>query len=253
MSRTVTSDPWIAFRKSRPQARLRLLCLPYAGGGAITYRQWTSEMPDEIDVLPVQLPGRERRLSEKPFTRMEPLIDALAPALAPYFDLPCAIFGHSMGAVVGFELARRLQRERGLSPMLLLASARRAPQLPPDREEDYKLPDPELCERLREMNGTPAEVLANPELMQLMLPLIRADFELNDTYEPTAEPLLDCPVTAFGGLADEEITRQELEAWREVTTGAFKLRMFPGDHFYLHEGRRGLIRAVAEDLLLHRA
>ncbi len=242
-------DLWISYHKPRPRARLRLLCFPYAGGGAMAYRGWAAQVPEEIDVLPVQLPGRERRLREPPFTRVKPLVEAAARGLLPLLDRPFAVFGHSMGALVGYEVIHWLQRERGLEPVRLLASARRAPQLPPDPDDDYKLPDPELIERLREINGTPAEVLDHPELMELMLPLLRADFELNDTYEPTARPALACPVTAFGGLEDDEISRGELEAWRGVTNGPFRLRMFPGDHFYLNQHQNRLIQAVAEDLL----
>ncbi len=247
-----SQDPWIAFRKPRPRARLRLLCFPYAGGGALAYRDWVELLPDEIDVLPVQLPGRERRLRETPFTRVEPLVEAAAPHLSAYLDLPYAIFGHSMGALIGYEVAQWLRRERGLEPSHLLVSARRAPQLPPDPDEYYKLPHDELIERLREINGTPAEVLEHPELMELMLPLLRADFELNETYRPTAHPTLGCPVAAVGGLEDDEVPRDKLAAWSEVTTGPFQLRMFSGDHFYLNGQRDRLLEAVARELL-HRS
>ena len=249
MMKTTVQDPWISFHKPRARARLRLLCFPYAGGGALVYRNWAAEMPEEIDVLPVQLPGRERRMREPAFTRVAPLVEAAGQGLVRYLDRPFAFFGHSMGALVGYEVAQWLRRERGLEPVRLLVSARRAPQLPPDPDEDYKLPDPELIERLREINGTPAEVLEHPELMELMLPLLRADFELNDTYEPSDHPVLDCPVTAYGGLEDEESPKNELEAWSETTRGLFRLRMFPGDHFYLNQHRSRLIQAITEDLL----
>ncbi len=243
------SDLWISFHKPRPRARLRLLCFPYAGGSALAYRHWVASMPEEIDVLPVQLPGRDRRLREAAYTRVEPLVEAAVHGLTPHLDRPFAVFGHSLGSLVGYEVVQRLRRDRGLEPVHLLVSARRAPQLPPDPDDDYKLPDAELIERLREINGTPAEVLEHPELMELMLPLLRADFELNDTYQPIAHPPLECPVTAYGGLEDVETSKDQLEVWSEVTAGPFQLRMFPGDHFYLNQHRSRLIQAVAEDLL----
>ncbi len=243
-----SQDLWIATRKPQPRARLRLLCFPYAGGGTLTYRGWAEQMPEEIEVLAVQLPGRERRIREPPYTRVAPLAEAAARALVPHLDRPFAVFGHSMGSLVGYEVIQWLRRERGLEPVRLLVSARRAPQLPPDPDDDYKLPDPEFIDRLREINGTPAEVLEHPELMELVLPLLRADFELNDTYEPIAHPALECPVSAFGGLEDDETPKDELEAWRGVTDGRFKLRMFPGDHFYLHQHQSRLIQAVVADL-----
>ncbi len=242
-------SPWIAYHTPRPRARLRLLCFPYAGGGALAYREWTAGLPETIEVLPVQLPGRERRLAEPPFTQMEPLVAAAAEALAPALDRPFAIFGHSMGAIVGYEVAQRLRAAYGLQPSHLMASARRAPHLPPEPDEDYKLPDDQLIERLREINGTPAEVLEHPELMALMLPLLRADFELNDTYQPAAYPPFACPITAFGGRDDDELLPGGLEAWSEVTTGRFALKMFPGDHFYLNEHRGRLLEVVADRLL----
>ncbi len=248
LKESTLKDPWIAFHKPRPQARLRLFCLPFAGGGAISYREWSAEMPEEIEVMPVQLPGRERRLREQPFTRMDLLIDALSVAMAPYLDKPFAIFGHSMGAAIGYEWARRLERDHGPTPVKILVSARRAPHLS-NTDKHYLLPDDEFCDHLREMNGTPVEVLANPELMQLLLPLLRGDFELNDTHEPQLQPLLACPVTVYGGLEDVEVSRSDLSAWQDVTTGKYKLRMFAGDHFFLHDGRASLIGAVAEDLL----
>ena len=240
------AGPWVAYRKPRRSARLRLFCFPYAGGGATTYRTWGHEMPPEIEVCPVQLPGREQRLREKPFTRMAPLVEALAEALDPLFDLPFAFFGHSMGAVIAYELAHRLRPAR--SPIQLLVSARRPPQLPRE-DATWTLPRDEFRARLREMDGTPQEVLEHEELMELMEPLLRADFELNDTYEPPERPPLELPVTAFGGIGDAEVPRETLAAWGELTTGPFRLRMFPGGHFYLHRQTAPLVAAVSEALL----
>jgi medium-chain acyl-[acyl-carrier-protein] hydrolase len=157
-----------------------------------------------------------------------------------------------MGAVVAFELCHFLRQSGRQVPVQLLLSARRAPQLPPrgDDEDYYKLPDAEFMEKLRELEGTPDQVLEHPELMQLMLPLLRADFELNDTYslDQQRSPL-ETPISAYGGLEDEEVNRQDLQAWSKQTRGAFKLRMFPGNHFFLNDLRPQLIRVVAEDLI----
>ncbi len=242
----IASTPWIAYRRPRPTARLRLFCFPYAGGGATTYRPWVDEMPPEIEVCPVQLPGREQRMREKPFTRVAPLVEALAAGLAPLLDdLPFAFFGHSMGAIIAFELAHRLHRQ---PPAQLLVSARRAPQLPPRDTSTYDLPPAEFRAKLLRMEGTPREVLDHQELMELLEPLLRADFELNDTHPPTGHPPLDVPITAFGGVRDGEVERRQLQAWREVTSGRFRLRMLAGGHFYLHQQRGSLIAAVCDSL-----
>jgi medium-chain acyl-[acyl-carrier-protein] hydrolase len=178
---------------------------------------------------------------------MEPLVEALAAAL-PLAGVPFAFFGHSMGALIAFELARELARRGRPGPLHLFVSGRRAPQVP-DREEPlHRLPDPEFVVRLRELNGTPEEVLANGELMQLLLPLLRADFAVHETYEYRPGEPLAVPISALGGIADPEVRRDDLEAWRPETRGAFRLRMLPGDHFFLLSARRLVTEAVARDL-----
>lgn len=245
-------NPWLAYRRPRPAARLRLFCLPYAGGAASIYRTWPQELPETIDVCPLQLPGREQRLREQAYTRVPPLVEALAGAISPMLDeMPFAFFGHSMGGLLSYELAQHLRATSGKRPVHLLVSARRAPQLPPEDKHYWSLPDDELKDKLREIEGTPQEVLDHDELMELMLPLIRADFELNDTYQPTDHPPLDCPIDAFGGTADPEVEREDLEAWAELTTGPFRLRMFPGGHFFLHPEKTSLIAAVTRCLAPH--
>ncbi len=244
---------WFAHRRRRdaaaPPARVRLFCLPYAGGGALAYRTWVQELPETIDVCPIQLPGREQRLREQPYTRVEPLTEALVGALAPELeDLPFALFGHSMGALIAYEVAHRLRSERGLAPVRLLVSGRSAPHLFTDEKNYHRLPDAELKQVLRNMEGTPQEILDHDELMELMLPIIRADFKLTETYSPRQHPPLDCPIDAFGGLTDPEVDRQELEGWSELTAGPFRLRMFRGGHFFIHSERASLLAAVRESL-----
>lgn len=245
-----TSDTrlWLPFRKPNPDARLRLFCFPYAGGGASIFRDWTSELGPEIEVCAVQLPGREQRIREPGFTRMEPLIDALETALSSCLDKPFALFGHSMGAIVAYELAARLQT-RAFHPTHLLVSARRAPHVESRREPSHALPDHQFKERLRMLNGTPEEVFNDSELMQLVLPQLRSDFELNETYVPGSHELLKCPVTAFGGMADPEVEQEEIEAWRHTTRHSFQCKMFRGNHFFLHEAKAELLSSIADCLM----
>ncbi|HTK06063.1 MAG TPA: thioesterase domain-containing protein [Ktedonobacteraceae bacterium] len=241
---------WLQYWQRKPNARIRLFCFHYAGGGASLYRSWSEQTPPLIEICPVQLPGRESRLPEKPFDRLEALLPPLAEALGPYLDMPYAFFGHSMGAVVSFELARYLRRTRQCAdPLHLFVSGRRAPQLPDHRPSIHALPEPAFIEKLRELNGTPEAVLENAELFHLLLPLLRADFALCETYQYVKEKPLHSPITAFGGLQDREVSRTMLTSWQEQTEGAFKLRFFPGDHFFLHKQQSELLQVLSQDLL----
>jgi surfactin synthase thioesterase subunit len=241
------SDAWIRFHVPNAHARLRLFCFPYAGGGASIFRGWLGRFPDGIDVCPVQLPGREERIREAAFTKMDALCDALLPALAPLLDKPFALFGHSMGALIAYQLALRLQAQ-SRSPSHLLVSGQRAPHLPLGRPISYNLSDAAFTERLRELNGTPEPILQSPELMELVRPLLRADFELSERSRRSRHDPLDFPVTAFGGLADPEVQRPHLEAWRETTRAHFSLHMLPGDHFYMGTNEATLTVLIAERL-----
>ncbi len=233
---------------TRREGRLRLYCFPYAGGGTAVYRRWP-ELQESLDVVAVQLPGRERRLVEAPFRTVEPMVDSLAAALVAEPREPFAFFGHSLGALVAYEVARRLRAIGGPMPAHLLVSALRAPHLPRRVPELHDLPSDELREALRSYNGTPEDVLDNEELMALVEPTIRADFEAIETYRHRPEPPLSVPITVFGGTADPETTREELEAWRAHTTGAFRLYTLPGDHFFIHALEDELVHLVEQSAI----
>jgi medium-chain acyl-[acyl-carrier-protein] hydrolase len=245
---SVMETSWLVCPKPNPQARLRLFCFPYAGGNAMIYRQWQASLPPSVEVCAVQLPGRGKRIQERPFDRLQPLINAAARALLPFFDKPFAFLGHSMGGLISFELARQLRRDSNRMPAHLFVSGRRAPQLPSREAPTYDLPEAEFLDALRRLEGTPAGVLQQPELMQLMLPLLRADFAVCETYAYTDEPPLDCPISAFGGLQDSDVERGQLEAWTAQTTAATRVRMFPGDHFFINSQQPLLLRALTHDL-----
>lgn len=242
-------NKWIPYRRPNRYPRLRLFCFPYAGGSASVFRTWINSFPPEIDICPIQYPGREKRIMESQFTSMEPLIDELANALLPELDIPFGFFGHSLGALISFELARRLQRQ-GISPLHLFVSSYRAPTIGKRKTPMHLLPDIEFVERLREYNGTPDAVLQNSELMKVLLPTLRADFAIHETYVYSSGVPLTCPISAFGGIKDLEVKSNDLNLWQEQTVNNFKLKMFQGDHFYINNNDEGLINAIIKEVTI---
>lgn len=240
---------WVRTPRAIPQAVARLFCLPFGGGGASTFREWPNDLWPHLEVSPIQLPGRETRWREPMIADMPALIPPLAEALLPLLDRPFAIFGHSMGAVIGFELARYLRRQGLPGPLHLFMSARRGPHVPDRRPPLHALPEADLIEQLcQRYHGIPRAILENAELIRIFVPIFRADLHLTETYVYTPEPPLDCPISAFGGLADGEITREDLLAWADQTSGCFTLRMVAGGHFFLQEARPRLLAAILADL-----
>lgn len=241
-------DRWVFKPRPNPEATMRLFCFPYAGGGAQIFRPWPRILPTTIEVCSIELPGRGMRIQESIFTRLSPLAEAIVLALEKHLDKPFAFFGHSMGALLSFEIARCLRRQYLPRPIHLFISGRGAPHVPNDEPLVHTLPEPEFLNELHRLNGTPKEVLEHEELMQLMLPILRADFAVCGTYSYVPEPPLDCPITVFGGLLDERITADCLEAWGEQTHAACSVHMFPGDHFFLHNMQLPLLQLLSRRL-----
>jgi medium-chain acyl-[acyl-carrier-protein] hydrolase len=247
MNTTVNS--WFNCFKPHPNAKVQLFCFPYAGGGAIAYREWYKYLPDlpEIELYTIQLPGRESRLREPAFNQLEPLVEALSQALLPNLNKPFAFFGHSMGGLIAFEVSRYLRKQE-IYPEHLFVSGARAPHIRDTKPPIHNLPQSEFVQELRRFNGTPAAVLENVELMELLSPTLRADFAVLETYIHTKQIPLSCPITAFGGIEDTEVTQEELAAWQQHTSKKFSIHMLPGDHFFLNSARESLLNIIKHNL-----
>lgn len=237
---------WIPFG-TPSTGQLRLLCLPHAGAGALTYRTWGAGLAPQVDVWPVQPPGREHRVSQTPYDRLDPLVTDLARELIAVLEPPYAVFGHSVGAIVAFELVRQLQRLGGPAPVHLFVAGRHAPQQPYHLPRMHDAPIEDLAREIGSLGGTPATFLADPDFLADMAPLLRADFAVNETYGYRPGPPLAVPITAFAATADPRAGRAHLAAWAEQTTAGFALRPIPGDHFAVINQARfvhGRIREV---------
>lgn len=245
----MSSSLWFQISKPNPHARLRLFCLPYAGGAASIYRTWPQYLPAEIEVCAVQLPGRENRIRERPFTDAAALVQALMPVLLPLLDKPFALFGHSMGSLLAYELAQQLHLQ-GQTPTHLLVSGRRAPMLlePDALVHTLDNDDAFLMELQRRYNNIPAVIFADAELRELFMPLLRADMTLVERYQCAQQAPLPCPLVALGGTDDPRTSQADLQAWQILTQASFTLRMFQGDHFYLNQQPLPLLHTIAQIL-----
>ncbi|HYD30610.1 MAG TPA: alpha/beta fold hydrolase [Azospirillaceae bacterium] len=240
--------PWIALAQPRPDSRLRLFCLPFAGGGASVFRGWVDTFPDGVDVLPVQLPGRESRFGEPPYLSLDRLLPDLMAALEPLLDRPFAFFGYSLGALIAYELTHLLKDTRGIEPARLLVAAHRAPDLPRLSVELHRLPSDQFWDWIGQYNGTSHAVMNEPEMRQILEPILRADFSIAETYRHQPRPPLSCPVSAFGGERDSVIPPDQIAAWKRLSRGRFDLSLIDGDHFFLFRHAEALRRMVVQRL-----
>jgi len=242
------SNNWITTLNPRPEARCRLYCLPHAGGGAALFRTWPEGLPADVEVCPIQLPGREMRFTEPRFTSITRLVQTLAPLILPHLQKPFAVFGYSMGALIGFELIRELRRLHAPAPRRLLIAARQAPQLVATHPPLHKLPDTDFFEALhRRYGGIPAAALNNQEIRNIYIPLLKADVEMIETYRYHPEPPLACPISVFGGRSDS-IAEADLRAWQQQSSRSVYVQIMEGSHFFMHTAQADLLAVISRQL-----
>lgn len=225
--------------------KTRLLCFPSAGAGAVSYRTWRNAFPQDVEVVPIELPGRGARMKEGLFFDVRVLAGALVSGSAGYFKEPYAMFGHSVGALLAYEVARLVER----APVHFFASAHRSPDYPQTAPTWHDLPDDALCCELKAMGGLSEVLLRERDVMRLLLPAIRADLRMTETYQPDGKPFtLPCPITAYAGATDERVPAAHMEGWRLHTTCPFHLNLMRGGHFYLQQLGCPLTSMIAASL-----
>ncbi len=222
---------WFMCRNPRAFPKIKLFCFPYAGGGSSIYRHW--DFNEDIEVHAAILPGRETRFTEMPISQMDLLVSELSYEFREYLYTPFAFFGHSMGALIAYELAHKIQQDYGISPTHLFLSGRSAPQLENQQPLLHNMPREMFLKKLRSLGGTPKEILENPEALELYEPVLRGDFKLCDTYNFINREPLKCPMSILGGYQDNLTSMESLEKWSELTSGTVVVKMYDGDHFFI--------------------
>ncbi|MGW0537944.1 thioesterase II family protein [Streptomyces sp. NPDC003032] len=244
----IAETPYI-WRARRGESRHRLICFPHAGAGAGAYAEWAALTPPEIELAAVQLPGRQNRIVEAPVTAVGPLVKVLTQALRPVMDGPFSFFGHSGGAVLAFEVARALHAKGGPRPSRLFLSAQSAPGTTGRVKQLHDLTDEDLAAEVVRLGGLEPEIAEDEDVMDALLPTLRADFDLWEHHEVGPGPRLDTPITVLSGAADPRAPRDTLDGWREQTDGAFDIRLYPGGHFYFLDDPAELVRDISHVLL----
>lgn len=239
---------WFNFPQRKPDAEMRLICLPYAGGSTATFTNMANQMPEHIEMVAVQLPGRGVRHNEACYTNMDKLVKDLASALKPLLDKPFAFWGHSFGSRLGFELYRLLQQQGYPTPDLFIASGSRGPHLKNTQDPIHQLPETAFIEKIKSIGGTPPEVARDDELMALFSPMLRADFTMVENHQATTTEAFDAALVVLGGEDDASVPNDKLSQWQQHFVAPMQLYQFPGGHFFI-DSHRHLVGQYLNDLL----
>ena len=243
-------NPWFVSPHINPDAGLRLFLFPYAGGGPAVFGKWSAGIPDNVEMWVAHYPGRGSRHREPSIKELDILVEGLALSIQPLLEKPFAFFGHSMGALVAFELTRHLNQNNLPQPIILFISGCGAPQRSEQRPLIHILPDDEFLLALKQFNGIPVEFLQKPDAMELLLPILRADFQAIENYHfITRQSKLGMPIIAYGGLEDPRVSQEALEGWTSQTSSSFKSIYFSGDHFFINIAKDEIVLSIAKEMM----
>ena len=241
-----TSQWFISADNSKIEPKIRLFCFPYSGGGASIFYDWPKHLPHDVNIMALQLPGHESRMAEELISDLDLLIDNLIKEISPYVYKPYIFFGHSLGALISFELTRRLNKMNLPLPKCLIVSGRAAPHTKSKKGIMHNLPDNEFIAKLKEYNGLPEVILQNQELLELFLPIIRADFKLSESHVHNEDKPLPVPIIALAGKDDSNVIIENVALWKEYTTKSFKEFLLPGDHFFIKSEFEAVLNIIKD-------
>jgi medium-chain acyl-[acyl-carrier-protein] hydrolase len=239
---------WVSCPRQVTTPKLRLICFPPAGSGTVIYQKWAAHLIPDVEMWIIRLPGRETRLREPVFTSMKPLLESLADTFSPHLTQPYLFFGHSLGGLVSYELSCYLRNYSKSMPLHLLISGHRAPHRPPLNPPVHQADDQCFLQRIKDMGGTPDKFFEMKDLIQMMLPALRADFTIWETYQYHSEPPLNIPITAFGSDGDKDAAEEDILAWEQYTEAEFRAHMFHGSHFYFQNDPKPLLKLINNTL-----
>lgn len=253
MSHAIAHSPWLEPIDRRRAPNLRLFCFPFVGADANIFRAWTGQFPDTIEVIGLQYPGRGRRFTEPPLTSLSHLEAQILEAITPFLDVPFALFGHSMGGIVSFQLAQLLEQRGQELPRCIFVSGSKPPheRLAPSELTGTpisKMSDEEFIAELTRLNGTPNELLSDKDALRHFLPMLRADFRILETADYRSKTNLNLPISAFCGTNDQIAPLQSMMLWKDLTRATFRFQLIPGDHFFLLRSRRRLLESLIPQL-----
>lgn len=249
MSSSLEYESLFIRRAANAHAKIRLFCLPFAGAGASIYNSWLAFMPAEIEIIAIQLPGREDRVFEQPFSRLRPLVRTVAQAIRPYLQIPFAFFGYCCGGLISYELTKELRHRFNTSPVNLFVASQPAPHLPYKFPPIHQLPATEFKQSVKEIEGTAEEVMVQDDMMELFLPALRADFTIHEQYTYQPGERLNCAIMTLSGTRDPRVNKNDMEEWAQHTSNSFSSHFFEGGHFFVEPNLKDVSNVIITSLL----